>query len=149
MEPQIETLDAKHCVGVRTPVRQQEIGERIGALLPAVMAVAGDAIAGPPFARWLEWDAAANSGLMELGVPVARPVAGRDDVAAGELSAGRAVVHWHVGPYDGLAKSWEFVRAWTTERGLVARGAPWEEYCSDCAVTPPAELRTRIVWPIE
>lgn len=149
MQPEIETLEARPCVGVTTQLRMQEIGDRIGELMPTVMAAAGGAVAGPPFARWHDWNPEEGTGVMELGVPVATPVEPEGDAAAGELPAGRAVVYWHVGSYDDLIHSWNAVRTWVEEEGLVSRGAPWEEYCSDCTVTPPAELRTRIVWPVE
>lgn len=147
--PAIETLDARPCVSTRETVQMQEIGNKVSELLPAVMAVARDAVAGPVYARWHGWDVASGQGDMELGVPVSRSVEPAGDVVPTELPAGRAVVHWHIGPYDDLVSSWNLVRTWVEEQGLVSRGAPWEEYCSDCNVTPAAELRTRIVWPVE
>jgi len=149
VQPEIETLEPRPCVGVTTQIQLREIGDRIGELMPVVMAAAGGAVAGPPYARWLAWDAEGGTGTMELGVPTAGPVSPEGDAAAGELPGGRAVVCWHVGPYDGLANTWKQLGEWVAEKGLVTRGAPWEEYCSDCVETPAAELRTRIVWPVE
>jgi effector-binding domain-containing protein len=127
----------------------QEIGERIGELMPSIMAVARDAVAGPVFARWHGWDVETGEGDMELGVPVSRAVEGAGDVAAAELPSGRAVVYWHHGSYEGLAASWNLVREWMEKQQLVSRDACWEEYTTDCTVTPVEEMRTRIVWPVE
>ena len=149
MEPTIETLEARPSVAVRTAVQLQEIGDKIGELMPVVMAVASESASGPVYARWHGWDLATGDGDMELGIPVAQHVPGSGDVQPTELPAGRAAVYWHVGPYDDLRNSWEVVRDWVSAKGLTSRAAPWEEYCSDCSVTPPEQLRTRIVWPVE
>ena len=149
MEPTIETLEARPSAAVRATVQMQEIGNKIGELMPVVMAVAKDSASGPVYARWHCWDEATGDGDMELGVPVAQPLHGAGDVQATELPAGRAAVYWHVGPYDDLKDSWGIVQEWVSAQELTSRGAPWEEYCSDCSVTPPEKLRTRIVWPVE
>ena len=76
MEPTIETLESRIAVSTRCPVKMQEIGEKIGQLMPSIMAVAQDAVAGPVFARWHGWDVETGEGDMELGVPVSRAVEG-------------------------------------------------------------------------
>ena len=149
MDATIEELAAVPVVSTTKRVRMDEIGERIGEMIPAIMQCAGPQIAGPVLARWRNFDAQSGVSDMEVAVPVRAPVATADPVVAAELPAGRAVVTWHVGPYDGLAATWEALREWMQAEGHTCRADPWEEYHSDCAVTPPDELRTKIVWPID
>jgi hypothetical protein len=157
MDATIEVIAAVPIVGITERVRMDEIGAKVDELLPELMAVAGPSIAGPVIARWRAFDAAAGEIDMELAAPVRTAVSltggsiggstGR--VVASELPGGRAIVKWHVGSYDGLAATWESLREWMEAEGHVCRADPWEEYVSDCSVTPAEELRTRIVWPIE
>ena len=155
MDVTIETLETTPVVGITASVRMDQIGPKIGELLPEVMAAAGDAVAGPVIASWHcvgdggDGDGKVPEAEMELAVPVSRVVAPTGRVAAAELPAGRAIVHWHVGPYEGLAATWGALSEWMQAEGHRGRAAPWEEYVSDCAVTPLDELRTKIVWPIE
>ena len=61
---------------------------------------------------------------------------------------GRAAVALHVGPYDRLKQTWAAFGAWMGAEGLERGAAPWEEYVSDCDVTPAEDLQTRIVCPL-
>lgn len=146
MKPTFETLEERPALGLRRRVRVVEIGDRIGEMMPVLMAVAGPHAAGPPLARWHGWEG--DRGEMELAVPVRAPTEGRGEVAATTLPGGRAVVFWHVGPYDGLRAACEALTAWMGEHEVVGRDAPWEEYVDDPRTTPTEELRTRIVWPV-
>lgn len=145
-EPTIQTLAARPVLGRRVAVLQAEIGDVIGRLLPGLLAAAGSHVAGPPLARWHAW--AGERGTMELAVPVAAPQPARQGYVSGELPAGPAAVLEHVGSYDDLAASWERMRSWLQAHGYEGAAAPWEEYVSDCSVTPAEQLVTRIVWPL-
>jgi effector-binding domain-containing protein len=119
-------------------------------VLPAIfgyLGAQGIKPASPPFARFHggkpgDWD-------MEAGVCVPAPIAGDGRVTAGELPEGRAVVAWHVGPFDGLPAAWMRLRDAAVAEGLESSGGPWEVYWSDPAeVKDPSELRTELVYPI-
>ena len=148
MTPEVQTIEAQPTLGIRVSVRQAEIGETVGRLLPKVLAAAGDDAAGPVLARWHHWEN--DAGEMELAVPVraARPATG--ECRPGALPGGRAVVADYVGSYEGLPAAWATFKQWMTDHGHTTDGdvAPWEAYLSDCSVTPAEELVTRIVWPL-
>ena len=146
MDFHTEELEPRAVVFIRTPTRITEIGDRIGACLARVMPYVGDNAAGPPFARYLEWDG--DGGVIEVGMPVRAPMAGQGDIEAGELPGGRAAAVTHVGPYDGLKDTWEALNRWMTEAGHEGRAAPWEDYVDDPCSAPPESLRTFIHWPI-
>jgi effector-binding domain-containing protein len=146
MEIEIRSLEPQRVMGIRTPVKLAEIGPTIGRLMPELAGAVGEAMAGPPLARWHAWEG--EGGEMELAVPVRGDVAETDRVRASELPGGRAVVHRHVGPYDGLHATWKAVLAEMESRGLRAGAAPWESYVSDPEATPPEEIVTEIVLPL-
>ncbi|MGE0193281.1 MAG: GyrI-like domain-containing protein [Planctomycetota bacterium] len=146
MKMDVVELERTPVLGVKVDVKQSEIGHRIGELLPQLMKVAGSQAAGAPLARWHAWKD--DVGTMELAVPVKRalPATGRFQPDA--LPGGKAIVTWHVGPYDDLHVTWKALREAMKERGLEGRAEPWEEYVSDCSSVPADQVRTRIVWPI-
>ncbi len=143
----VETLNEQPILGIRKPTPQSAIGDAIGSLLPAIMGAAGPHIAGPPLAVWHGGDPSCWD--MEVAVPVAAGAQANDEVTAGVLPGGRAVIGWHVGAYDGLGATWGALNAWIDAQDLVRRGPAWEEYHGDCSATPPDELRTRLVCPVE
>lgn len=146
MDASIETIEARPVLGIRKQTTMATIGDDIGALMGELAAHVGDGMAGPPLARYHTWEG--EGGEFEVAVPTRGPQPGTDRIRPSELPGGRAVVTVHAGPYEKLAGTWKALKAWMEEQGLEPGGAPWEEYLDDCSVTPPADLRTRIVWPL-
>lgn len=107
----------------------------------------GLAMAGPPFTRYVE----TSAGLLtiEAGVPLAAAAAGAEEVQAGELPGGPAVVAMHAGPYDQLAETYAAIERWMDANGERSGGAPWESYITDPADHPDqADWRTVVYWPL-
>ena len=151
MNPTIQEIASRHTVGIRRTVKQAEIGAVIGQVMPAIMEAAGEHMAGPVISRWHAWEN--DAGDMEVCVPVKEPLHPEGECEAGTLPGGRAVVADYIGSYEGLPGAWTEFKQWLVANGHAsAEGqegvAPWEEYHSDCSVTPEDELLTRIVWPI-
>ena len=147
MKPTIEQLEPQPIVGIRLPVVQSEIGNRIGELMPELMQHAGDRFTGVVLARWHSWEG--DRGDMELAVTVREPMQKSGRIEPAELPACRAAVFLHVGSYDGLAAAWIASKEWLETEGCArSEEAPWEAYLSDCSVVPEAELQTQIVWPL-
>src|SRR5262245_57178669 len=77
-----------------------DIGPTYQRLITAVRShldAGGIQAAGPAFGRYLEYRP--DHVDMEVGVPVAEPAGGSNDVSAGELPGGRVVSTWHLGAY--------------------------------------------------
>jgi effector-binding domain-containing protein len=71
-------------------------------------------------------------------------------VKAAVLPAGKAVVAWHLGPYEKLGDTHARIQAYCEEHGLEQRAAPWEEYWTDPGMEPdPSKWRTKIVMPVK
>ncbi len=142
----IEQLSARSVVGKRTNTTMATIGDDIGRLAGESAGALGPAIRGPCVTRYVTWEE--TSGEILVGFPVDSGSAAPPECELDELPAGRAAVLVHAGPYQNLAGSWAAIKEHMESNGLTGTDAPWEEYLDDCSVTPPEDLRTRIVWPI-
>jgi effector-binding domain-containing protein len=105
--------------------------------------------AGPPFARYFGMPGPTVD--LEIGFPVPDGFADDGDIRAGSLPACRALVAVHVGPYEGLADTWQQMQQRGGDLGARPAGDSfWEEYLSDPGAEPdPGRWRTRLVQPIE
>ena len=146
MEIRIEQIESRPVAGIRTEATQADIGDKIGKLLDEMMPALEAHMNGAPLAVYHTWEN--DRGELEVAIPVEPSTPATDRIARHDLPGGRAIVATHIGPYDGLKKSWEAVDAYMKEHGLEGRSAPWEQYESDCSVEPPERLVTRIIWPI-
>lgn len=89
-----------------------------------------------------------------LAIDAAIPVDRADGAPAGtvrtaHLPGGRAMRAEYRGPYTGLAAARAQMVAYLAAAGLEAAGPIWEQYVSDPAKTPEAQLITHIFAPIK
>src|SRR5262249_58196539 len=152
---------AKHAAALRAPVPWAAIPAGGDAAFPELFggrAAQGVAPAGPPLIRYLVIDMAGELQL-ELGVPVAAPVAASGRVQPGVLPEGRYAVLRHTGPYDGLMASNAALLQWARDNGVefdtraTPQGTAWrgraEHYLTDPAQEPdPAKLETDVAFLI-
>jgi len=71
------------------------------------------------------------------------------DVQVGVTYAGKAVQFTHIGPYDRIGDTITKAYAWTAVQGYKPKDRLIEEYISDPGNTPPEQLQTRLVIPVE
>lgn len=55
----------------------------------------------------------------------------------------------HIGPYDGVATTYDALGVWVTENGYRMVGPPEESYLSDPKTTSPEEYVTEIRFPVQ
>jgi effector-binding domain-containing protein len=146
---------AQPCVAI--PVRATLRGwGTVNALVPEVFAWLSDRgipPAGPLFYRYRVIGDADEEFEVEVGVPVAAPVAGDGRVQGGAAPAGRYAVRVHHGHPDEMARTHRELLAWAQEQGSPAlrEGERWagvfEYYRSDPDVEPdPAKWETEIAY---
>jgi len=65
--------------------------------------------------------------------------------------AGRYAVFTHIGPYDGLHRTWKAIyRQWLPATGYALRDVPgFDLYVDDARSTPPEQLRTDLYLPLQ
>jgi effector-binding domain-containing protein len=160
-EPQIQARAAQHYAAVPATVTVDGISAAVDDALPELfgwLAGQGIAPAGPPLIRYLVIDMAGELQI-ELGVPVAAPVAASGRVQPGALPEGRYAVLRHTGPWDGLVASNAALLQRAREKGIefdtwdTPQGSAWrgraEHYLTDPSQEPdPAKLETDVAFLI-
>lgn len=122
----------------------------VGQAYGAIMEYAGQLgvqPSGVPFVAYYNMDL--EDLDMEIGFPFEQKLAGKGAIRAGEIPGGKAAVCLHVGPYDQLGAAYEALQKWIQANGYVPAGVAFEFYLNDPQATPPAELRTQLVFPLE
>lgn len=153
MEQRFEhlTLTPQPVVSTRTTGSLARIGETLIALLQSsqdAIEAAGVPAEEAPFARFHSQDG--DTVDVEAGFFVSGPVEIQaSDAAYAQLPGGAAVVVIHRGPYDDLPTTHARLHVYLCEESLRARGPAWELFVDDPEVIDPAEVRTRVVQPVE
>lgn len=149
---EVRAQDEQPFVAVRAHTTQAALEQASARHFPALfgfLAQAAAAPAGPPFIRYLGDEFDPDDIEAEFGVPVARPVPGRDGIAAGTLPAGPVAVTVHLGPYEGISLAYRALTAWISEHGHETAGPVRESYLiGPPEETDPETYRTEIAWPI-
>jgi DNA-binding transcriptional MerR regulator len=146
----VEELEREPVLRVQLTTTMAELGQTTGAALQEVakeLAGQGVAPAGPSFLTCPLPDEGGQVDI-EAGWPVAEPVVASGRATPGELPAGRAAVTVHVGPYEGVEPAFEAMTEWLRAHGETPVAAPSERFLNDPTTTAPADLRTRITWPL-
>jgi len=86
----------------------------------------------------------------DAGIPVDRgDIAGADGVRVAQSYSGLALKTIHIGPYDGLPRTYEKLRAYIAVHGYVQNGATFSSFVDDPANIPIETLRTEVYAPIK
>lgn len=135
---------------VRSADNPSAIGVALGVAygrLSGYMSAAGLKQAAAPIAIFRP--AGDGTVAIDAGIPVDRAAtATTGEVRAGQLPAGRAVRAEYQGAYTGLADARRQLGAYLAATGLEPAGDPWEQYVSDPASTPDAQLVTYLYAPV-
>lgn len=146
------TLSPQPVLMMRREIKPAEIAQALGEMFQHVAAYAqrnGVALAGAPFARYLE--CLPERWTIEAGFPVAaaaKPSAD-DTVFLETLPGGLAATTIHTGPYDKLTQAHSAVLAWVKAEGLAIGGPARESYITDPANYPdPKDWKTEVYLPL-
>jgi effector-binding domain-containing protein len=85
---------------------------------------------------------------LEVGVEMAGAFAGRDEVIASALPAGRLATTVHMGPYQKLHFAHRAILDWGTRNGHALAGPNWEIYghWDEAWNTDPSRIRTDVFY---
>lgn len=123
MPPKIEQRNVINYVAIATKVLQQNIGAELPILWPEIFAWLGSkgvAPSGAPFIRYLSMGTGDGMSV-EVGVPVATPLAGTTRITAGRFPAGRYAVLTFHGNYSGLPEANMAIHNWAEHNNSVLR----------------------------
>ena len=143
-------LPAQPILEVRVRTRVEELPQVFGQWYGAIagyLAELGETPAGAPFAVYYNMDM--QDLDMGIGFPVARSLPGKGEIAPGEIPGGRYATCLFTGPYSELGMAYDALNQWVTENGYTPSGVVYEMYLDDPSQTPPQELKTLILFPLQ
>ena len=124
-----------------------DIGTGFGTLMQA-MGRAGVGPAGSPLIVYHDVIDEETGGDVEICVPVATAIVDDPEAYSRELEGGAMATTIHHGPYEEIAPAYHTLTGWISEHGHEVAGPPRETYLNDPQTVPPAELLTRLEFPI-
>ena len=146
LEIEVVDLEESNYLGIREVVDISTISTKMGEFFGELFAFFGRKgiqPAGPPFAIYHGFSPPQVD--MESAVPVLAPVEGEGRVSAGKLPSGKALRAMHIGPYDRLHETYNFMTAYAKEKDLELSPLIWEYYLTDPNTEPdPSKWRTEI-----
>lgn len=140
---------AQHVLSIRktTAVENlpQEIGKAYGTIIQYLNEM-GEQPAESPFTAYYNLDM--ENLDVEMGFPVSKQLAGRGEIKASEIPAGKYAVCTYKGPYAEMVPVYDAMNQWIGEKGLEATGISYEIYYNSPAEVSESELLTKIMLPV-
>ena len=135
-------------IRIRTAVGNlpQELGKGYQAIFQYLTEM-GEKPLDAPFAAYYNMDM--QDLDVEMGVPVAKPLAGQGDIKPGEIPSGKRVSCVYKGPYDQTEPVYNAMMQWINENGHTPTGVAYEFYYNSPMEVPESELLTKIVFPLK
>jgi effector-binding domain-containing protein len=149
-ECEVKEQPLQPTLSVRTRASVQELPQVLGQAYGAIyqyLCGLGEQPAGPPFTAYYNMDM--QNLDIEIGFPVSKQFSGKDNIQAGEIPAGKIATCVHIGPYTDMPPAYAALSEWIKENGYEATGVAYEIYLNDPGQTPPQELMTQIVFPLQ
>lgn len=154
---ELQQLEPQPVLSIRSTIQTPTLGEAMDDRMQALRDYVqhhGIQLAGPPFVRYHTFGETETD--LEIGVPVAAPVAGEGRVNSGELPSGPVITTWHIGSHDKLGDAYARIHAWLGDHGRAPNGAAWEvygwidisQYNGTAAWPDPSTWRAQLVQPI-
>jgi effector-binding domain-containing protein len=152
MSYQCELVDrsAQPTLFIRTRTAVQDLPRVVGQAYGAIMQYAGSLgvqPCGAPFVAYHNMDM--QDLDIEVGFPFAQELTGHGNIQVGGIPGGQAVTCMHIGPYDQVGGAYEAVQKWVEANSYIPVGVAYEFYLNDPQTTPPAELQTQVVFPLQ
>lgn len=146
----VQTVDPQPAMVVRAEVHMDELRGVFDRGFAAVMRVAQAqelTVAGPPFGFYPRMPT--DTVDVMVGFPVTASGGADGDVTPFELPGGRVVTGIHVGPFEGLERTYRELSEWAAAEGHALADHVWESYLTNPEAEPdPATWQTSITWPL-
>lgn len=135
------------CIRTRAKVEELPnlIGQSYGAIMQ-VMAEQGVQLSGEPYVAYYNMDM--QNLDVEFGFPVTAEAKGKEPVVPGVIPGGKKATTLYVGPYQEMAPAYTALTKFVQDQGFEPTGVAYEHYLNG-PETPPAELKTRIIFPLK
>jgi len=147
---EINERPAQPALSIRARVSVQDLARVSGQAFGTVaqyLGTQGEHPAGPPFAAYYNMDM--QNLDVELGFPVLHALPGQGEILASEIPGGRQASVVHTGPYSECGPAYAALSQFVKDQGYAATGVAYEFYLNDPTQTPPEQLQTQIVFPLQ
>ncbi len=124
----------------------QELGKAYGAIMQ-YLGELGEETEGPAFAAYYNMDM--EDLDVEMGFLVPKSIAGKGEIQAGCIPAGKQASYLYKGPYTEMEPAYNAMLAWVAENGLEPTGVSYEFYYNSPMEVPESELLTKITFPLK
>ena len=103
---------------------------------------------GAPYVAYLNCAKDWSKFDIEVGFPIAEPVAETDGLFMSKTHAGKAVVAMHTGSHRSLNTTYGKMFAFMEEHSLAFTGTFYDCYLTDPAITPTKQMQTKVIIPV-
>ena len=136
----------------RTGINMDQIAAVMEEAYPKVMAFfaeQGKEYAGVPYCAYMNGNEDYSLFDIELGIPIAEPVAVQGELFMSRNCEGKAITTTYQGPYKGVEAAYVALMNYAKENSLELTGVYYDYYLNNPADTPENELLTQVVFPIK
>lgn len=150
MKIELREQKAQPVLSIRVKTSLENLPDIIGESYHKIMEYLnelGEQPADVPFTAYYSLDM--QNMDVEMGFPVSRPLQGKSDIKAGEITQGKIVSYMYKGLYSAMEPVYNEIFKWISENGYQPKGVYYEYYYNSPSEVPESELLTRIVIPIK
>lgn len=142
----IETV-TQPVLSVRTVTSVVNLPQELGKAFNSIITYLGEMGEQPvdaAFAAYYNMDM--ENLEVEMGFPVAKELAGKGEIIASEVPAGKKATCMYKGPYKEMGPTYEALTTWINDNGQQPTGVVYEFYYNSPMEVPESELLTKIVF---
>lgn len=119
----------------------QELGKAYSSII-AYLTELGEQPQGPAFSAYYNMDM--EKLEVEMGFPVTKEIAGKGDILASHIPAGKKATCMYKGSYKDMERTYAAMTEWMNANGHVPTGVVYEFYYNSPTEVPESELLTKI-----
>ena len=120
-----------------------ELGKAYNSII-AYLAEIGEQVADAAFAAYYNMDM--ENLEVEMGFPVNKELAGKGEIIANQVPAGKKVTCMYKGAYKDMGPTYEAMTKWMNDNGHQPTGVVYEFYYNSPMEVPESELLTKIMF---
>lgn len=143
---ELQEKEVQPVISIRTRSAVGDLPQVLGAAYGSIMnylSGIGVEPAGAPFVGYYNMDM--QDLDIEVGFPVAKSLAGKDEIKASVIPAGKRVSCYYKGPYSQMESTYNAIMEWVADNGYTWTGLSYEFYFNSPMDVPESELLTEIV----
>ncbi|AOY76110.1 GyrI-like domain-containing protein [Clostridium formicaceticum] len=125
----------------------QELGKAYGIIIQYLNEIGEKPSEEVAFAAYYNMDM--QDLDVEMGFSVAKPLAGKGEIQASEIPAGKQVSYLYKGPYHQMEPVYTAMMAWISKNSYTPTGTAYEFYYNSPMDVAESELLTKIVLPLK